>query len=152
MLIRARPPKEMVRRGEVARLRCEAEGDEPIKITWNVKGISINDTNDQRYGLKRFSVDSNPGSGPGSPAISELIIQQVSLTDRGDVECVAVNSFGHDSLRVSLLVQERPQPPKEFRVMEHTSRSVVLSWALPTSEDDAHVLDYVLSYKEESGT
>ena len=47
--IRSRPQKEMVRRGETVRLRCEAEGDEPIIISWLAKGISLNDTKDPRY-------------------------------------------------------------------------------------------------------
>ncbi len=44
----SRPQKEMVRRGETIRLRCEAEGDEPIRISWLAKGISLNDTKDPR--------------------------------------------------------------------------------------------------------
>lgn len=42
------------------------------------------------WNFNRYSIESKPGTGPGSPASSELIIQQVSLSDRGDVECVAV--------------------------------------------------------------
>lgn len=47
--IRSRPGKEMVRRGESVRLRCEAEGDEPIRISWLAKGASLNDSKDSRF-------------------------------------------------------------------------------------------------------
>lgn len=54
--IRSRPQKEMVRRGETVRLRCEAEGDEPIRIAWMAKGISLNDTKDARLVIMSFFV------------------------------------------------------------------------------------------------
>ncbi|XP_035706801.1 Down syndrome cell adhesion molecule-like protein Dscam2 isoform X3 [Folsomia candida] len=146
--IRSRPQKEMVRRGETVRLRCEAEGDEPIRISWVAKGISLNDTKDPRFATIRHPAST----GSGSPSISELTIRDISIDDRGDFECTAVNPFGHDSFRIYVLVQERPQVPKNFRVVEHSSRTAVLSWSQSASpaDQDSNVLDYILWYKDAS--
>ena len=46
--IKARPPKEIERRQEVAVLKCEAIGDEPIHFSWFYKGVRVDEHTDPR--------------------------------------------------------------------------------------------------------
>ncbi|CAG7821710.1 unnamed protein product [Allacma fusca] len=91
--IKARPPKEIVRRQETAILKCEVTGDEPLRISWFAKGIRLVDNVETRYSLLVGN------------KTSELTIKDVSSEDSGDFECVATNAYGQDQIWISLLVQ-----------------------------------------------
>jgi hypothetical protein len=39
----------MARKGETVHLRCESDGDQPMDITWKVKGIRIESDYEMRY-------------------------------------------------------------------------------------------------------
>jgi hypothetical protein len=39
----------MVRKGETVHLRCEADGDQPMDVTWKVKGSRIESDYEMRY-------------------------------------------------------------------------------------------------------
>jgi hypothetical protein len=39
----------MARKGETVHLRCEADGDQPMDVTWKVRGIRIESDYEMRY-------------------------------------------------------------------------------------------------------
>lgn len=118
MLIRN---KQMsVRRGDRITLRCEADGDQPLDISWRIRGNRMDFTYDMRYHLKNSPLTKG--------VVSELTIIQSTLTDRGEYLCVATNAYGHDHAALYLEVQEPPSFPKNLRVAELGSRSLRLEW------------------------
>lgn len=140
-----------VRRGERAILRCEADGDKPLDITWRFKnGQIIGKNYDSRYEVKRNEMSKG--------ATSELTILQTVLSDRGEYSCVATNQFGHDHSVIHLQVQEPPSAPQNLNVKEFDSRSVTLIWLSPDApkfdgisfSNDAiqSVTRYILQVKE----
>lgn len=138
-----------VRRSDRITLRCEAEGDQPLNVSWQVKGNRIDPTYDIRYQLK---------NSPMSKGItSELTIIQTTLTDRGEYACMATNAYGHDHSVVYLQVQEPPSFPTNLHVTELGSRTVTLAWSLelPMSSSNRAVhhytqpiSNYILQFKE----
>ena len=55
MTVRSR--EESVRRGERVTLRCEAEGDAPLDLSWRTRGNTVGSTYDDRlvFNLHYFS-------------------------------------------------------------------------------------------------
>lgn len=138
-----------VRRNDRISIRCEAEGDQPLNISWQVKGNRIDPTYDIRYQLKNTPMSKG--------VVSELTIIQSSLTDRGEYTCVATNAYGHDHSVVYLQVQEPPSFPTNLHVTELGSRFVNLAWSLdipapPTNRGIHHytqpITNYILQFKE----
>ncbi|XP_076641621.1 cell adhesion molecule Dscam2 isoform X4 [Halictus rubicundus] len=137
--------QKSVRRGENVRLRCEAEGDAPLDLSWRARDIRV----DRNYDV-RYTIDNQTISGR---VISELHIIQVNNMDRGDYVCIATNAYGHARATIHLLVQEPPNFPRNLRVAERGSRSLLLAWISPSSElDPAHagspIINYIVQYKE----
>lgn len=88
--------------------------------------------------------------------ISELRIIQANHIDRGDYMCVATNAYGHAMATINLLVQEPPNFPRNLHIAEQGSRSLLLAWSSPSSEQDpAHasspITNYIVQYKEAQG-
>jgi len=44
-----RSRQEMARKGETVHLRCEADGDQPMDVTWKAKGSRIESEYEMRY-------------------------------------------------------------------------------------------------------
>ncbi|XP_043798140.1 Down syndrome cell adhesion molecule-like protein Dscam2 isoform X4 [Apis laboriosa] len=137
--------QESVRRGESVTLRCEAEGDAPLDLSWRARDSRVDPNYDVRY-----TIDNQKVSGR---VISELRITQANHIDRGDYTCVATNAYGHARAGIKLLVQEPPNFPRNLHVAEQGSRSLLLAWSSPSSEQDpAHasspITKYIVQYKE----
>ncbi|XP_076675488.1 cell adhesion molecule Dscam2 isoform X6 [Andrena cerasifolii] len=137
--------QESVRRGESVTLRCEAEGDAPLDLSWRARDSRVDPNYDVRY-----TIDNTKSSGR---VISELRIIQANHIDRGDYVCVATNAYGHARATIHLLVQEPPNFPRNVHVAEQGSRSLLLAWSSPSSEQDpAHasspITSYIVQYKE----
>jgi Down syndrome cell adhesion molecule len=136
-----------VRKGERVTLRCEADGDKPLDITWRFKnGQIIGKSYDLRYEVKKNELSKG--------ALSELTILQTVLSDRGEYSCVATNQFGHDHSVIHLQVQEPPSAPQNIHVKELSSRTVTLLWNGPDKYDTVSyaepqtVTRYILQHKE----
>ncbi|KAG9435295.1 Down syndrome cell adhesion molecule-like protein Dscam2 [Apis mellifera carnica] len=141
--------QESVRRGESVTLRCEAEGDAPLDLSWRARDSRVDPNYDVRY-----TIDNQKVSGR---VISELRITQANHIDRGDYTCVATNAYGHARAGIKLLVQEPPNFPRNLHVAEQGSRSLLLAWSSPSSEQDpAHanspITKYIVQYKEAQGS
>ncbi|XP_015601116.1 Down syndrome cell adhesion molecule-like protein Dscam2 isoform X2 [Cephus cinctus] len=143
--VRVRTRQESVRRGESVILRCEAEGDAPLDLSWRARGSRIDPTYDVRYSLDNSPIPRG--------MVSELRINEAGHADRGEYVCVAGNAYGHDRATIHLLVQEPPNFPRNLHVSEQGSRSILLAWMPPTGDSDpAHpdspITKYVVQYKE----
>ncbi|KOC64967.1 Down syndrome cell adhesion molecule-like protein Dscam2 [Habropoda laboriosa] len=141
--------QESVRRGESVMLRCEAEGDAPLDLSWRARDSRVDPNYDVRY-----TIDNQKVSGR---MISELRISQANHIDRGDYMCVATNAYGHARATINLLVQEPPNFPRDLHIAEQGSRSLQLAWSSPSSEQDpAHasspITNYIVQYKEAQGS
>ncbi|EEC01337.1 cell adhesion molecule, putative, partial [Ixodes scapularis] len=91
---------EAVQRGGPARLRCEAQGDPPVTLTWAKDGQSLGPpATDQRYTFRE-----DPTSSPRR-AISILEISSVERRDAALFTCRASNAYGGDDLNIKLIVQ-----------------------------------------------
>lgn len=139
-----------VRRGDRVTLRCEADGDQPLDVSWRAKGNRIDPAYDIRYHLKNSPLSRG--------VVSELTIVQSVLSDRGEYSCVASNAYGHDHAALHLQVQEPPNFPRNLHITELGSRSVTLSWTPndhePTTgnyRESQPISNYILQYKEAQG-
>lgn len=112
-----------VRRGDRVTLRCETDGDQPLEVNWRTRGNLIDPAYDMRYHLKNTPLARG--------IVSELTIVQPTLNDRGEYSCVASNAYGHDHAALHLQVEEPPSFPKNLRLAELGSRSVMIAWQPP---------------------
>ncbi|XP_018052329.1 PREDICTED: Down syndrome cell adhesion molecule-like protein Dscam2 [Atta colombica] len=144
--VTVRTRQESVRRGESVILRCEAEGDAPLDLSWRVRDSKIDPNYDVRYAV------DNTADASGR-VTTELRIIQASHMDRGDYICVAANAYGRDKAMIHLLVQEPPDFPRNLHVAEQGSRSILLAWSSPATDRDAShvsspITNYIVQYKE----
>ncbi|CAN7981007.1 unnamed protein product, partial [Ixodes pacificus] len=91
---------EAVQRGGPARLRCEAQGDPPVTLTWAKDGQSLGPPSID----KRYTFREDPTSSPRR-AISILEISSVERRDAALFTCRASNAYGGDDLNIKLIVQ-----------------------------------------------
>ncbi|XP_046620086.1 Down syndrome cell adhesion molecule-like protein Dscam2 isoform X2 [Neodiprion virginianus] len=143
--VTVRTRQESVRRGEAVTLHCETEGDSPLELSWRARGSRVDPNYDIRYTLHNSPVPRG--------MISELRISEAGHADRGEYTCVASNAYGHDRANVHLLVQEPPNFPRNLRVAEQGSRSILLAWSPPSGDSDpvhpdSPIISYVVQYKE----
>ncbi|XP_071041968.1 cell adhesion molecule Dscam1 isoform X3 [Parasteatoda tepidariorum] len=130
---------EIVKKGQEAKLSCQAYGERPLNIAWTKDKQTLNTKSITRYRLTE-TVFSN-----GS--LSELLID---LVDRGDsalFTCLATNSYGKDETNIQLIIQEKPDIPQELKITRTASRSVDISWSPPYS-GNSRLLKYILTYEE----
>ncbi|KAH8378332.1 hypothetical protein KR093_010752 [Drosophila rubida] len=141
-----------IRRGERITLRCEANGDQPLEISWRSKAIRIDPSYDIRYHIKNSPLARGVSS--------ELTILQTVLTDRGEYTCIASNAYGRDRSVIHVQVQEPPNFPVNLHVRDLGSRSVTLAWS-PNDQDSVilgggggnnrdsqPISNYILQYKK----
>ncbi|XP_055947649.1 cell adhesion molecule Dscam2-like isoform X2 [Argiope bruennichi] len=130
-----------VPKGKDAELKCEAEGELPIRFEWEKDKQHLDPQS-----MKRLSAVKE--SGPQS-AVSKLHVKSASRSDSALYTCTASNEFGTDQTNIQLVVQEPPSPPVELSVKEKSSRSVTLSWS-PTFSGNSPVTKYIIQYGNES--
>ncbi|XP_043500521.1 Down syndrome cell adhesion molecule-like protein Dscam2 isoform X5 [Polistes fuscatus] len=143
--VTVRTRQESVRRGDSVTLRCEAEGDSPLDLSWRVRDSRVDPNYDVRYNIEKNVI--------GGRVLSELRIIQVNHMDRGDYICAAGNAYGRDHATIHLLVQEPPNFPRNVHVAEKGSRSILIAWSSPQSDQDAShasspITNYIVQYKE----
>ncbi|XP_014607837.1 PREDICTED: Down syndrome cell adhesion molecule-like protein Dscam2 isoform X3 [Polistes canadensis] len=143
--VTVRTRQESVRRGDSVTLRCEAEGDSPLDLSWRVRDSRVDPNYDVRYNIEKNVI--------GGRVLSELRIIQVNHMDRGDYICAASNAYGRDHATIHLLVQEPPNFPRNVHVAEKGSRSILIAWSSPQSDQDAShasspITNYIVQYKE----
>lgn len=88
---------ETVRRGQEARVRCEASGDRPISVSWMKDKRTLSMKEEPRYELTE--------SGTRDGLFSEILIRNADRRDSALFSCVAFNSFGNDDTNIQLIMQ-----------------------------------------------
>ncbi|PRD27456.1 UNVERIFIED_CONTAM: Dscaml1 [Trichonephila clavipes] len=98
------PPKFEVKfvsntvpKGKDTELKCEAEGELPIRFEWEKDKQHLDPQS-----LKRLSAVKE--SGPQS-AVSKLVIKDAGRSDSALYTCTASNEFGSDNTSIQLVVQ-----------------------------------------------
>ncbi|XP_046971560.1 Down syndrome cell adhesion molecule-like protein Dscam2 [Vanessa cardui] len=128
--------------GDTVRLACVARGDNPLSMTWSHSGRALPNSD------YRMSI-SETRSAEGLR--SELVIERADRRDSGVYRCQASNPYGRSDHFVHLGVQEPPEPPANFRVLDTTSRSIRLQWRRPY-DGNSPVLGYVVQYRRHDST
>ncbi|CAA9994319.1 unnamed protein product, partial [Nesidiocoris tenuis] len=101
--VQAPPQFEVKMRNQTARindptvLQCEAKGEKPIGILWNMNNKRLDPKNDVRYTIREEILPNG--------VLSDLSIRSTGREDSALFTCVATNSFGSDDSSINLIVQ-----------------------------------------------
>ncbi|XP_032455790.1 Down syndrome cell adhesion molecule-like protein Dscam2 isoform X48 [Nasonia vitripennis] len=134
---------QTARRGEPAVLQCEAQGEKPIGILWNMNNKRLDPKSDSRYTIREEIM--------GNGVLSDLSIKRTERSDSALFTCVATNAFGSDDTSINMIVQEVPEVPYGLKVLDKSGRSVQLSWAAPY-DGNSPIKRYVIEYKISKGS
>ncbi|XP_033230988.1 Down syndrome cell adhesion molecule-like protein Dscam2 isoform X4 [Belonocnema kinseyi] len=134
---------QTARRGEPAVLQCEAQGEKPIGILWNMNNKRLDPKSDSRYTIREEILANG--------VLSDLSIKRTERSDSALFTCVATNAFGSDDTSINMIVQEVPEVPYGLKVLDKSGRSVQLSWAAPY-DGNSLIKRYVIEYKISKGS
>ncbi|CAL7934268.1 unnamed protein product [Xylocopa violacea] len=134
---------QTARRGEPAVLQCEAQGEKPIGILWNMNNKRLDPKSDSRYTIREEILANG--------VLSDLSIKRTERSDSALFTCVATNAFGSDDTSINMIVQEVPEIPYGLKVLDKSGRSVQLSWAAPY-DGNSPIKRYVIEYKISKGS
>ncbi|XP_020284820.1 Down syndrome cell adhesion molecule-like protein Dscam2 isoform X47 [Pseudomyrmex gracilis] len=134
---------QTARRGEPAVLQCEAQGEKPIGILWNMNNKRLDTKSDPRYTIREEILANG--------VLSDLSIKRTERTDSALFTCVATNAFGSDDTSINMIVQEVPEVPYGLKVLDKSGRSVQLSWAAPY-DGNSPIKRYTIEYKISKGS
>ncbi|XP_024939095.1 Down syndrome cell adhesion molecule-like protein Dscam2 isoform X29 [Cephus cinctus] len=134
---------QTARRGEPAVLQCEAQGEKPIGILWNMNNKRLDTKSDSRYTIREEILANG--------VLSDLSIKRTERSDSALFTCVATNAFGSDDTSINMIVQEVPEVPYGLKVLDKSGRSVQLSWAAPY-DGNSPIKRYVVEYKMSKGS
>ncbi|RZF38602.1 hypothetical protein LSTR_LSTR010935 [Laodelphax striatellus] len=134
---------QTARRGEPTVLQCEARGEKPIGILWNMNNKRLDPKSDNRYTIREEILPNG--------VLSDLSIKRTERTDSALFNCVATNAFGSDDTSINMIVQEVPEVPYGLKVLDKSGRTVQLSWAAPY-DGNSPIKRYLIEYKISKGT
>ncbi|XP_058789231.1 cell adhesion molecule Dscam2-like isoform X3 [Phymastichus coffea] len=138
----AKHENRTARLGSNTSLRCEAKGDQPLKIIWRKSGSALEPAvTDYRYMVKE--VNTTDG------VASVLSLVGTTRDDSGRYICIANNAYGHDEMTIHLYIQEPPDFPRNLRVTEKGSRYIKLGW-ISSQDGNSPIIQYIIEYKTES--
>ncbi|XP_018577221.1 Down syndrome cell adhesion molecule-like protein Dscam2 isoform X9 [Anoplophora glabripennis] len=130
------------RRGEPAVLQCEAKGEKPIGILWNINNKRLEPKGDNRYTIREEILPNG--------VLSDLSIRRTERSDSALFTCVATNAFGSDDTNINMIVQEVPEVPYGLKVLDKSGKSVQLSWVSPY-DGNSPIEKFVIEYKPSKG-
>ncbi|XP_059621855.1 cell adhesion molecule Dscam2 [Phlebotomus argentipes] len=134
---------QTARRGEPAVLQCEAKGEKPIGILWNMNNNRLDPKIDNRYTIREEILTTG--------VMSSLSIKRTERTDSALFTCVATNAFGSDDASINMIIQEVPEIPYALKVLDKSGRTVQLSWAKPY-DGNSNLDRYVIETKRSRGS
>ncbi|XP_055856729.1 cell adhesion molecule Dscam2 isoform X24 [Episyrphus balteatus] len=129
---------QTARRGEPAVLQCEAKGEKPIGILWNMNNMRLDPKTDNRYTIREEILSTG--------VMSSLSIKRTERSDSALFTCVATNAFGSDDASINMIIQEVPEMPYALKVLDKSGRSVQLSWAQPY-DGNSPLNRYIIEFK-----
>ncbi|XP_054724330.1 cell adhesion molecule DSCAML1-like [Uloborus diversus] len=130
------------KKGDSARMKCEALGDQPLSVSWHRDDTVISKGGDERYEIFETMEPK--------AMVSELIIRTTDRDDGALYSCVTENEFGSDERKIRLLVMEVPAAPLDVKIREIWSRSSSVSWAPPYS-GNSPITKYIVQYWRDIG-
>uniref|UniRef100_A0A182WFX7 Down syndrome cell adhesion molecule n=1 Tax=Anopheles minimus TaxID=112268 RepID=A0A182WFX7_9DIPT len=150
-LITVQAPPEFVeklrnqtaRRGEPSVLQCEAKGEKPIGILWNMNNIRLDPKSDNRYTIREEILPNG--------VTSSLSIKRTERSDSALFTCMATNAFGSDDTSINMIIQEPPEMPYALKVLDKSGRTVQLSWAKPY-DGNSLLKRYIIEFKRSRGS
>ncbi|XP_049290913.1 Down syndrome cell adhesion molecule-like protein Dscam2 isoform X20 [Anopheles funestus] len=150
-LITVQAPPEFVeklrnqtaRRGEPSVLQCEAKGEKPIGILWNMNNIRLDPKSDNRYTIREEILPNG--------VTSSLSIKRTERSDSALFTCMATNAFGSDDTSINMIIQEPPEMPYALKVLDKSGRTVQLSWAKPY-DGNSPLKRYIIEFKRSRGS
>ncbi|XP_049546742.1 Down syndrome cell adhesion molecule-like protein Dscam2 isoform X7 [Anopheles darlingi] len=150
-LITVQAPPEFVeklrnqtaRRGEPTVLQCEAKGEKPIGILWNMNNIRLDPKSDNRYTIREEILPNG--------VTSSLSIKRTERSDSALFTCMATNAFGSDDTSINMIIQEPPEMPYALKVLDKSGRTVQLSWAKPY-DGNSPLKRYIIEFKRSRGS
>ncbi|KAI5751952.1 hypothetical protein M8J77_012420 [Diaphorina citri] len=131
------------RRGEPSVLQCEAKGEKPIGILWNMNNKRLDPKSDNRYTIREEILPNG--------VLSDLSIKRTERGDSALFTCVATNAFGSDDSSINLIVQEVPEVPYGLKILDKSGKTVQLSWVAPY-DGNSPIKRYIIEYKISKGT
>ncbi|XP_055535113.1 cell adhesion molecule Dscam2 isoform X11 [Wyeomyia smithii] len=134
---------QTARRGEPTVLQCEAKGEKPIGILWNMNNIRLDPKSDNRYTIRE---EIRPDG-----VMSSLSIKRTERSDSALFTCMATNAFGSDDSSINMIIQEAPEMPYALKVLDKSGRTVQLSWAKPYG-GNSPLKRYIIEFKRSRGT
>ncbi|XP_055318402.1 cell adhesion molecule Dscam2 isoform X26 [Sitodiplosis mosellana] len=134
---------QTARRGEPAVLQCEAKGEKPIGILWNMNNMRLDPKTDNRYTIREEILATG--------VMSSLSIKRTERTDSALFTCVATNAFGSDDASINMIIQEVPEMPYALKVLDKSGRTVQLSWAKPY-DGNSPLKRYIIEFKTSRGS
>nr|XP_024214195.1 Down syndrome cell adhesion molecule-like protein Dscam2 isoform X44 [Halyomorpha halys] len=146
--VQAPPQFDVKSRNQTARindptvLQCEAKGEKPIGIIWNMNNKRLDPKSDIRYTIREEILPHG--------VLSDLSIRTTGREDSASFTCVATNSFGSDDTSINLIVQEVPEAPNGLKVLDKSGRTVQLSWSAPY-DGNSPIKRYLIEYKVSKG-
>uniref|UniRef100_A0AAR5PMA7 Down syndrome cell adhesion molecule-like protein Dscam2 n=1 Tax=Dendroctonus ponderosae TaxID=77166 RepID=A0AAR5PMA7_DENPD len=126
------------RRGDPAVLQCEAKGEKPIGILWNINNKRLEPKGDNRYTIREEILPNG--------VLSDLSIKRTERSDSAIFTCVATNAFGSDDTNINMIVQEVPEVPYGLKVLDKSGKTVQLSWVSPY-DGNSPIKKYIIEYK-----
>ncbi|XP_058174792.1 cell adhesion molecule Dscam2 [Anopheles ziemanni] len=150
-LITVQAPPEFVeklrnqtaRRGEPTVLQCEAKGEKPIGILWNMNNIRLDPKSDNRYTIREEILPNG--------VTSSLSIKRTERSDSALFTCMATNAFGSDDTSINMIIQEPSEMPYALKVLDKSGRTVQLSWAKPY-DGNSPLKRYIIEFKRSRGS
>ncbi|XP_039277671.1 Down syndrome cell adhesion molecule-like protein Dscam2 [Nilaparvata lugens] len=120
--------------GDEVSVACEAEGDQPLRVTWGPGPVG--------GGILPPPQTRHTSTG----LTSEIRIHAFSRKYAGAYHCTARNDFGHDTMLIYLSVKEPPLAPRSVEVVEVGSRWLSVRWAAASSP----VTHFLVQFQEET--
>ncbi|KAJ0175513.1 hypothetical protein K1T71_008672 [Dendrolimus kikuchii] len=133
---------QTARRSEPTVLQCQAKGEKPIGIIWNMNNKRLEPKSDPRYTIREEIL-------PGG-VVSDLSIRRTERSDSALFTCVATNAFGSDDTSINMIIQEVPEAPYGLKVLDKSGRTVQLSWAAPY-DGNSPIKKFLIEYKRAKG-
>ncbi|XP_049823713.1 Down syndrome cell adhesion molecule-like protein Dscam2 isoform X9 [Aethina tumida] len=130
---------QTARRGDPAVLQCEAKGEKPIGILWNINGKRLEPKGDNRYTIREEILPNG--------VLSDLSIKRTERSDSALFSCVATNAFGSDDTNINMIVQEVPEVPYGLKVLDKSGKTVQLSWVSPY-DGNSPIKIFSIEYKQ----